>query len=350
MVADHVVKAVVRAEVPADTFARRPQRSIFLVPLGIAILLVSAACIVLPIPWFILVVLSIVLGNLYGSLMFLSHEIGHGAVVRSRRLQRLLMYPGCAIFLLSPHLWTLWHNQSHHGHTNQAEEDPDSFGSLENFLVSPRIIKAHLKFAPGAQYWRAVLWLFTFFTLQGQTVLWSKSKTFPGFERLNRRRAATESAVMLAFWVALSLSIGARPTVFVVIVPMLVANFVVLSYVVTNHMVRPLAATTETLQTTMSVSTNRLLDRFHFHFSHHVEHHLFPAMSSCMAPRVRNVLERHFAPQYLAPAHWRALLAVLQTPRIYDGPVMLVDPYEGRQAATDQVADRLRRPVRSAAR
>jgi fatty acid desaturase len=347
MTSDHDVKTIVRAEVPADTFARRPQRSAFLLPLVAAIVLISLASV--RAPWPLQLLLTVVLGNLYGSLMFLSHEIGHGSVVRSRRLQRVLMYPGCAIFLLSPHLWTIWHNQAHHGHTNKADEDPDSFGSLENLMVSSRVIKTHLKFAPGAAYWRALLWLCTFFTLQGQTVLWVKSRSFPGFQGLNRRRAAIDSAIMAAFWIAVCAAVGPRGTVFVVVLPMLVANFVVLSYIVTNHMVRPLVTTTETLQTTMSVTTAGPLDRLHFHFSHHVEHHLFPAMSSCMAPRVRTVLQKHFRTQYLAPAHWRALLAVLQTPRVYDGPTTLVDPYAGVRASTDDLSERLRGPAGSAA-
>jgi fatty acid desaturase len=302
----------------------------------------SVIVVVFPLPWYLQLLLAIILGNCYSSMMFLSHEIGHGSVVRSPRMRRVLMYPGCAIFLLSPHLWVIWHNQSHHGHTNKGEEDPDSFGSLENFWASPRLIKTHLKFAPGAAYWRAAVWLGTFFTLQGQTVLWVTSRTFPGYERLKRPRAAIDSAVMLAFWVALAIAVGFRDAFFVVVIPMLVANVVVLSYIVTNHMIRPLTETTDTLLTTMSVTTNPLLDKIHFHFSHHVEHHLFPAMSSCMAPRVRQVLNKHFAQYYLTPAHWRALVAVLRTPRLYDGQTVLVDPYSGARARTEDVETHLR--------
>ena len=104
-VADGIVKSTVRAELPASTFARRPLRCLFVIPLTAIAIAVSTLLVVLDINWYIAALLSIVLGNVYGSMMFLAHEIGHGATVRSRGLQRLLMYPGCAIFLLSPHLW-----------------------------------------------------------------------------------------------------------------------------------------------------------------------------------------------------------------------------------------------------
>jgi hypothetical protein len=107
-------------------------------------------------------------------------------------------------------------------------------------------------------------------------------------------------------------------------------------------MVRPLTEETDTLATTMSVTTVKLLDRMHFHFSHHVEHHLFPAMRTSMAPRVRRVLIRHFPDRYLAPPHWRALLIVFQTPRIYDGPQRLIEPVSGRREDIPDIERALR--------
>jgi fatty acid desaturase len=238
----------------------------------------------------------------------------------------VLMYPGCAIFCLSPHLWRIWHNTSHHAHTNQPDEDPDTFGTLSNFLVSSRTTRSLVRRSPGSRSWSSVLYLFTFFTLQAQTVLWAKSRTLPGYKHLRRARAGIDSALLLVFWIAIGLMTGVRGALLIVLVPMLVANFVVLAYVVTNHMLRPLTDSGETLTTTMSVRTTRLLDRIHFHFSHHVEHHLFPRLPSSMTPHVRRSLMLHFGNEYLAPSHGLALLWIFRTPRLYDDFVTLVDP------------------------
>lgn len=45
---------------------------------------------------------------------------------------------------------------------------------------------------------------------------------------------------------------------------------------------------------------------------------------------------------YLAPPHWCAFISVLRTPRLYDGPLVLVDPYHDSRAAIPQVECRLR--------
>ncbi|MFI0445506.1 fatty acid desaturase family protein [Actinomadura sp. 6N118] len=342
MTTDSVVKARIRAELPARTFARRPLRGLFIIPMLTANVGISVLVLFIPMPWYIALGAAAVIGGIYGSMMFLAHEVGHGAVVRSRHLQLIIMYPGCAAFLLSPHLWTIWHNQSHHGHTNKGDDDPDSFGSIEQFRVSSKWSQEFLKFAPGSKYLRSSIYLFAFFTLQAQAVLWCKSKVLPGYQNLNRKKAISESAIMAAAWGAAAILMGPSGALFVIVVPMLVANFVVLSYVVTNHMIRPLSTGADILSTTMSVTTHPILDRIHFHFSHHVEHHLFPAMPSSMAPRVRSVLRVHFADAYLAPSHLRALLAIFHSPRIYAEPRVLIDPYRGSRADITRLETDLR--------
>jgi fatty acid desaturase len=87
----------------------------------------------------------------------------------------------------------------------------------------------------------------------------------------------------------------------------------------------------------------------HFHFSHHLEHHLFPGMCSWYYPRVRASLRRHLGPDYLAPAHWHALHSVFSTPRLYDGGRSLVDPFSGRRVAVADVQADLAGPRPAAA-
>src|SRR5918998_1007791 len=97
------------------------------------------------------------------------------------------------------------------------------------------------KVAPGSGHWLSATYLFAFFALQAQSVLWWKSRTMPGYGRLNRKRAVVDSVLLAAFWIGISIALGVRGTLLAVVIPMLVANFVVLSYVITNHMLRPLS-------------------------------------------------------------------------------------------------------------
>ncbi|HEV3074660.1 MAG TPA: fatty acid desaturase [Thermoanaerobaculia bacterium] len=333
---------MIRAELPPEVFARRPWRCLLMVPLVGLDVCLSALLVKVWMPWYLAVVLAVMIGNGRAGMMFFGHEITHGATTRVRWLQGLLALPGCAVFFFSPGTWRIWHNLSHHGHTNQPENDPDNFGTLEEWKRSSPLTRWFAKFAPGSGHWCDVLYLFTFFTIQAQSVIWAKSTMMPGFARLNRARAGLESAALIAFWFGMSVLTGIRGTVFVVLVPMAVANAIILSYVLTNHMLRPLSSESDILSTTMSVTTLRILDRVHFHFSHHVEHHLFPAMCSSQTPRVRRVLSERLGDRYLAPSHWRSLCMIFRTPRLYDGPNTLIDPYSLRREEIPHVEAELR--------
>ena len=76
----------------------------------------------------------------------------------------------------------------------------------------------------------------------------------------------------------------------------------------------------------MSLRSRPLLDRLHFRFSHHVEHHFFPKMASNKAPRVRHWLETHYPERYVAIPHGTALKLLYSTPRVYKSSTELVDP------------------------
>jgi fatty acid desaturase len=122
----------------------------------------------------------------------------------------------------------------------------------------------------------------------------------------------------------------------------MIANLGVMAYIVTNHMLRPLSAERDSLTTSMSVTAPPILDWLHFHFSHHVEHHLFPAMGSDGYPRVRACLRRYAGERYFAPGFGAALVAIFRTPRLYADPTTLADPERGTRRALADVERALR--------
>ncbi len=332
---DRTLRDRIRPDLPADAFALHPWRLLLGLPLVAAIAGGSVAVVVAPLPWYAALVLSVGIGVLYASLFFFGHEVGHGAVIRSRGGRTAVLYVSCLVYMLSPHLWQIWHNHAHHGHTNMAEHDPDTFGTLEQFSRN-RYSQLLARFAPGSGHWLSALYLPTFFTLHSHGVLWLFSFG-PAFRHLDRRRAIRDSALMALFWIGVALWAGPRGSLFAIVVPMVTVNVVMMSYVVTNHMLRPLADGPDSLSTTMSVSTLRIIDLVLFNFSHHVEHHLFPSMSPRYYPLVRRSLHRHAADRYLAPAHWRAMLLVFRTPRLYVDARTLVRPATGQRIAIGDV-------------
>jgi fatty acid desaturase len=160
----------------------------------------------------------------------------------------------------------------------------------------------------------------------GQVVLWIQSRYMRGFRRLNRRRAIIDSAVSALAWLTVIVLAGPFHAIFAVVVPLVLANFIVMSYIATNHFMRPLTETNDPIENSMSVTTLPVIDRLHFNFSHHVEHHLFPNMSAKHAPRVRAWLLENEPDRYVSPKHWLAFAYLYRTPRVYLDATTLCDP------------------------
>jgi fatty acid desaturase len=335
----------VRAELPAHIFTPKPLWSLLVVVIVALIVGGSVTLLTVDVPWPLAILCSLIIGHLYGSLTFVGHDITHGASIGRGWGRTLVTYLSFTIYGVSPHLWVAWHHYAHHGQTNVIGRDPDNFGTLGEFAEGGRWNRLMMRLAPGSGRGVSAIYLFLFFTLQGQGVLWNKSREMPDFRGVSRARALIDTGLMAAFWITVALLAGPWGALLVVLIPMLVSNFVVMSYIVTTHMLCPMVPARDTLRTSMSVTTWKVLDVLHFHFSHHLEHHLFPAMCSWYYPLVRRSLRRHLGPDYLAPSHWRALRAIFTTPRLYDRFHTLVDPFTDRRVAVEAVQAALAGPA-----
>ena len=331
----------IRAELPLDAFRIKRTRVLIAIPLIAGIAGLSTMLVSLPLRRYVAIPLAILLGNFYVSLFFFGHEVGHGAVTRSRLLRKILMYLALAVLMISPRLWDVWHNRVHHRYTNRAGHDPDNFGDLDSFFRYPAMAY-FINVGPGSGHWLSIIYFPTWLTIFAQGVLWIKSRQLEGFSRLDRTRAAADSLIMAAIWIALGAWLGAWHAFIVIVIPMMTVNTVALSYISTNHLLRPQVDHGDVLASSMSVTTYRLLDWIHFHFSHHVEHHLFPSLSAKYAPMVKAALCKHAGDRYLAPPRWRALLLLFRTPRVYEGTHTLVDPLRRRRVKLAQIEEALR--------
>lgn len=321
-----------RERLPAEVFERQPRRALLVLPAVAGIVTLTLGLVEGGWPWWAQLPAVLGLANLYAFAGFLAHEVLHGAVVRRRWLQDALGTIGFGPFLVSPTLWRVWHNQVHHGNTNAGDRDPDSFGTMRRFERAPST-RFVTKLAPGSGTPVSYLFLFYWFTFHGQVVLWIQSRYLRGFERLDRRRAVAETAAFAGAWLLFALWAGPRGALLAGAVPMLIANAIVMSYIATNHFMRPQTERNDPVGNSMSVTTLPVIDGLHLNFSHHVEHHLFPAMSARFAPRVRTELRSLVGDAYVSPPHPRAVAALYRTPRVYLDAGTLVDPYTDRRVA-----------------
>jgi fatty acid desaturase len=337
---DRDLKAHIRARLPAYIFASEPRLAFLEIPyLGLLAGGSFLLCRYNP-GWGASLVGAVLLSFVYSSFFFFGHMVAHGAVVRSRRLQMALLFPAFAIVGLSPHLWRVWHNRAHHSHTNITDEDPDSWGFLSVYQATPAknfVYRLH----PGSGHPLSLLYLFVFFTVHTQIILWLKIRQ-SSFGNLGRTRPIIETISILAFWIAVAAAAGGR-AIYVVMIPMLLTNLIIMSYIATNHHLRPLSTDGGTLATTISVCTFKWLDLIHYNFSHHVEHHLFPAMNPIYAPLVRNVLQEIAPDLYVSTPHWLALWMLYRTPRLYDGDLAFADPFTRKRIPISLVQQVLHR-------
>lgn len=315
----------VRAHLSADVFRPTPGRLLWL-PFHLAVIVAAGAVVVVGAPpWWVALACALVAGHSWGCLGFLAHETMHHAVTRNRTLEKLVGCAGFGIYGLSPTLWVAWHNQAHHGHTGKPIADPDGFGTLR-FWEKSRIVRVLETFAPGSRRIQSALFLFVWFSVHSLLVLAFHSERNGYYARISRRTVYAESAGMLVFWAGVLALVGPWSFLFVYVVPLLVANAMVMSYIATNHFLNPLTETNDPLANTLSVTAPRWLERLHLQFGYHVEHHLFPTVSGRHAPAVRDVLRRLYGDRYLAMPHARALRLLYTRPKIHDGHDMLIDP------------------------
>lgn len=304
--------------------------------LPVHLLIITAAIISLAagwVPWALAAFVSLLIGASFGGLTFLAHEALHGAVVRGRTARRVIGAIGFLPFSISPRLWVAWHNSVHHGHTNQAGLDPDTYPTLTEYRQrrSVRFVTDHL--GPGRRRINGVLSLLIGFTVQSAHMLLA-ARSLHMLSRRQQRLALLESGLAVAFWATLGWVIGWPAFLFAFVLPLLVANAVVMGFILTNHSLSPQTDVNDPLLNSLSVTVPRWVDWWTLRFGYHVEHHIFPWMSSRHAPAVRAILRSRWGASYQSMPLGSALLALHRTGRVYKTPTTLSDPTAGNEWPT----------------
>jgi len=314
----------VRQHLAPEVLQPTPQRLLWLPVHAAVIGAVSAYILRAAPPWYVALACAVVAGHSWGCLGFLAHEALHHALTKNRLVEKVVGYCGFGLYCLSPTLWTAWHNQAHHGNTGKPVADPDGFGTLR-FWEKSRVVRALEAFAPGSGRKRSGAFLFLWFSIHSLLVLVFHSQRNDYYARVSRRTVYAESASMLILWITVLVLVGPWNFLFLYVVPLLVANAIVMSYIATNHFLNPLTELNDPLANTLSVTNPGWIETLHLQFGYHVEHHLFPTMSGRHAPAVRDVLIQLYGNRYLAMPHTRALHLLYARPKLHGNHDTLVD-------------------------
>ncbi len=328
--------SAVRPHVPATAFAPARIRLWWLPVHAVIIATLGWAIATARIPGALYPVAAIAIALSMSFVAFLGHEVLHGAIVRGRVSIHVIGWLCMLPFTVSPTLWTNWHNRVHHNHCAQVGRDPDMYPTLAEYesQLAMRIMADY--FGLGGQRWRSLISLVLGFTGQSQQMLW-QARMLHILTPRQHARAIVEFLLGAALWTAIAFAIGGRAFLFVYVIPVLIANVVVMCFILTNHSLSSLTPDiNDPLVNSLSVTLPRPLEWLSLHFGYHVEHHVFPTISARYHRAVRAVLRQQFPDRYQSMPLIQALRQLYRTGRVYRDNTTLIEPRSGRIAATLQ--------------
>ena len=273
--------------------------------------------------------LSLVIGASFAGLMFLGHELLHGGVMRGHKgLQELIGWLCFAPFTLSPKLWIAWHNRTHHAHTNQADIDPDMYPTLTRYHANSAARFSIDNFAIGGHRFRGAFSLLVGFVVQSkQQLLTGREQN--GMSRELHRAAWVETLLAVALWAVVGVLVGPLAFLAVFVAPLVVADIIVMAYILTNHGLSPGTGVNDPLVNSMSVSGPGWLEWLTLGFGYHVEHHVFPGLSARHGGEIRELIRETWPERYHTMGLLPALREMHRTGRVYKDDTTLADPRTG---------------------
>lgn len=318
---------------PKATFKRSPYRLGYgVVFLGTSIAIVSTF-LSMEVPLILKIPLSLIFGVCLGGLAFVSHELLHGALVKSKKIQTVLGYIGFTPLMISPTYWRFWHNTLHHGNTQLLYKDPDAFPTKMIWKRS-KFMQFVFPLSPGSGTVRSYFYFFYWFSFQAflnQSYMRFGNKMW---DKMNHTKVTVEFVTQVALVVGYLAFIGPSNWLLLFVIPFMIQNYTVMSYISTNHNISPYTKINDPLVNSLSVSNHPLLEKLHMNFGYHTEHHLFPSMPMSSAKLVHNKLKEMYPDRYQFMPKVSALKILYSTSRIYKNRETLVHPVSGEEYAT----------------
>lgn len=306
-------------------FERNPARLGYsLMFLAVNLVLVYAV-VTVPMHWAFKVLAGFIIGQFNAGLTFVAHETSHGSVVASKNLQDFINLFAFTSFLISPTYWRFWHNRLHHGNTQYILKDPDAFPTFMVYKQS-KFMQRLFAWTPGAKTVRSYFYFFFWFSFQSflnQIYMRFGNKMW---EDMKHNRVSLEFGIQILMMGAFLYSVGPSNWLYLAVIPFMIQNYTVMSYISTNHNISPLTKINDPLMNSLTVTTNKITDFFHLNFGYHTEHHIFPRMSGAYTKQVHEELKKMFPDTYQYMKKSEALSLLYSTPRIYKNHTTLINP------------------------
>ncbi len=312
-----------------------------LVHVAVHILLVSGAAVAVArfgIPawplWAILA-LAMVCGHSIACLGLAAHEIGHGICARSRTATYLWETAAWTFSgLITTSVHRKAHNAWHHDHTN-GTLDPNRRQTAAEIAHNPLDGRIAEWIFPNSRHPLtsafAGLWLVNLVYQLKLLVHSVRATGDPRWDmRLSPRKRAYALIEQIWYWSVYAALWALSGFHWEMALFLFVANYVGttigLWYICTNHLINPMSGDgpIDPVVTATSVKIPGWLDYLHFRFSHHPEHHLYPAAGPANYPKIRKVLQQTFPDRFHLLTATEVMRELLASPLIYRDATTLV--------------------------
>lgn len=323
----------VSKELPKELFKRQPWRLAY----GLLFYGGAAGVVYLTmnfnLAWYLQIPLSMLMGVFIAGGTFLGHELIHGSIVKSKKMQDFLGFFAFAPYLISPTYWRFWHNNLHHGNTQLLYKDPDAFPTRLIWKKS-KFMKWAYPFTPGSGHKRSYLYFFWWFSFQAvlnQVYMRFGQKMWA---KMDHKKVTIEFTITVVAALLYMSFVGIENWVWLVAIPFFIQNYTVMSYISTNHNLSPYTKINDPLMNSLTVTNNPIMEFINLNFGYHTEHHLFPNMPMSSAKEVSKKLKEMYPDRYKIMPKSRALKLLYSTPRIYKNRDILVNPETNEEFRT----------------
>jgi fatty acid desaturase len=321
--------AILRKNLGSEIFKPVPSQIFYFFGYLISALLCFYVLVWVQPSWLLKLPLSLALGLSLGMLGFIGHEVMHGSVLRNPTLKHMIATVCLAPYMGSPTFWKFWHNKLHHSNTQSLIKDPDAFPTFRIFKHS-KFMKFMFPYTPGAGTLRSYTYFFFWFCfnmLIAQTYFRFRNNIYEG---IDHKKVNIEFALQVVVYFAIMATAfhygGTQAALWVWFIPFLVQNYSVMSYISTNHNLSPLTNVNDPLINSVTVTNHRIFEFISMNFGYHVEHHIFPTVSSRHARTLHNAIKKEWPEKFQVTTKWKAMTDLYKTPRIYRNSSTLFNP------------------------
>lgn len=245
--------------------------------------------------FFLKILLSLILGRVIGAHALFVHEVMHGAIIKNKKIQDLYCLIFYASYHITPTYWRYWHNYLHHGYTQNHKKDPDVLPPIEirkKFIQKNKYFKFVNKLLPQSYTFLSLFYCFYWMNIQSQVgQLYLRFKKNGNWDKINNKRINIEYFIQLALIVGYIYFIGLKEPITLIIIPFILQNYTVMSYIVTNHTLEPISEKNNPFKNSRNLIINPFFEKLDFHFNYHIEHHLFPNLEGSKLKKINNYIK-----------------------------------------------------------